>query len=618
MCGISGFFTQRNYDIDSAISYLVDMNDQLNKRGPDDKGYWYDEVNKIGLAHRRLSIIEISKAGHQPMISFSGRYIIIFNGEIYNHLNLRKDIINYSWKGSSDTETLLASIELWGVPETLEKIEGMFAFALWDKDEKKLILARDRIGEKPLYYGWQGKTFLFASELKAFLKHPEFNKEIDREALELYVRNGYVPSTKSIFNGINKLQPGCYLTISINDSINDIIKINKYWDFLNVVKAGHNNPFKGNTNEALFELENLLIKSVSQQMLSDVPLGAFLSGGTDSSLIVSLMQSISNKPIKTFTIGFEEKKYNEAHYAKNIANHLKTDHTELYVSSKEALEMIPEMSLIYDEPFADASQIPTFLVSKLAKKSVSVSLSGDAGDELFGGYDRYDNTIKTWNKLNRVPYSVRNIISKFYPNKSYVDGLLSHNIDEFYNYMNSQWKGINDLVINTKNHQIESNLVFSEFEIPKERLMMNDTLKYLPDDILVKVDRAAMANSLETRVPLLNHKIVEFAWSLPLNVRCRDNITKWPLKQILYKYIPEGLLNRPKMGFGIPIGIWLRGPLKEWAENLLSIERLSEDGFFNVSEVRKAWNQHLSGKHDRHYWLWTILMFQTWYDNIRE
>jgi asparagine synthase (glutamine-hydrolysing) len=618
VCGISGFFTQRNYDIDSAISYLVDMNDQLYKRGPDDKGYWYDEVNKIGLAHRRLSIIEISKAGHQPMISFSGRYIIIFNGEIYNHLNLRKDIINYPWKGSSDTETLLASIELWGVPETLEKIEGMFAFALWDKDEKKLILARDRIGEKPLYYGWQGKTFLFASELKAFLKHPEFNKEIDREALELYVRNGYVPSTKSIFNGINKLQPGCYLSISINDPINDIIKINKYWDFLNVVKAGHDNPFKGNTNEALFVLENLLIKSVSQQMLSDVPLGAFLSGGTDSSLIVSLMQSISNQPIKTFTIGFEEKIYNEAHYAKNIANHLKTDHTELYVSSKEAMEMIPEMSLIYDEPFADASQIPTFLVSKLAKKSVSVTLSGDAGDELFGGYDRYDNTIKTWNKLNRVPYSARNIISKFFPNKSYVEGLLSHNIDEFYNYMNSQWKGINDLVVNTKNHQIESNLVFSEFEIPKERLMINDTLKYLPDDILVKVDRAAMANSLETRVPLLNHKIVEFAWSLPLNVRCRDNITKWPLKQILYKYIPEGLLNRPKMGFGIPIGIWLRGPLKEWAENLLSIERLSEDGFFNVSEVRKAWNQHLSGKYDRHYWLWTILMFQTWYDNIRK
>jgi asparagine synthase (glutamine-hydrolysing) len=507
---------------------------------------------------------------------------------------------------------------LWGLPETLVKIEGMFAFALWDKDEKKLILARDRMGEKPLYYGWQGKTFLFASELKAFLKHPDFNKEIDQEALELYVRNGYVPSTKSIFKGVNKLHPGCYLTISINDSITDIIKINKYWDFLNVVKAGHDNPFKGNANEVLLELENLLIKSVSQQMLSDVPLGAFLSGGTDSSLIVSLMQSISIKPIKTFTIGFEEKIYNEAHYAKNIANHLQTDHTELYVSSKETLEMIPKMSSIYDEPFADASQIPTFLVSKLAKKSVSVSLSGDAGDELFGGYDRYDKTIKAWNILNRVPYPARNIISKFYPNKSYVDGLLSHNIDEFYNYMNSQWKGVNDLVINTENHQIESNLIFSEFEIPKERLMINDTLKYLPDDILVKVDRAAMANSLETRVPLLNHKIVEFAWSLPLNVRCKDNITKWPLKQILHKYIPEGLLDRPKMGFGVPIGIWLRGPLTEWAENLLSVERLSKDGFFNVIEVRKAWNQHLSGKYDRHYWLWTILMFQTWYDNIRE
>lgn len=617
MCGFSGFFNTNASLIpkDKAISFLIDMNNQIQKRGPDAFGYYFDETYNVGLGHRRLSILELSNAGSQPMTSQSGRYTIVYNGEIYNHLILRQQILDCSWIGHSDTETLLACFERWGVLNTLQKVEGMFAFALYDQVERKILLGRDRIGEKPIYYGWQNETFLFGSELKALQKHPSFLRQIDKISLDLYIKNGYVPAPKSIFLNIFKLKPGSLLTINLEGHHKNELSIVKYWDLLDVIDNSKAKPFLGSPIEANIELEKLIIKSVKQQMLSDVSIGAFLSGGTDSSLVVAIMQSLSNKPINTFTIGFEEKTYNEAHHAKKIANYLGTNHSEQYISNLDAINLIPKISSIYDEPFADASQIPTYLVSKLAKKSVTVSLSGDAGDELFGGYERYSQTVKVWNKLSKVPLFARSFLSTF-ANRSIAQGLNCCNINEFYDYINQQWKGVDNLILNN-NSKIEKHIDITIGNINSiEGFMIKDTLKYLPDDILVKVDRAAMSNSLETRVPLLNSQIIQFAWSLPFFYKCNNGINKIPLKNILYNYVPSELLDRPKMGFGVPFGLWLRGPLRDWAESLLSVERLQKDGIFNVTEVRNIWNEHITEQKDRHYWLWTILMFQSWYDDI--
>jgi asparagine synthase (glutamine-hydrolysing) len=643
MCGIAGFLTRNRINFDPV---LKEMSDAIYSRGPDSSGQWFDNNNGIGLAHRRLSILDLSKEGVQPMISDSRRFIMVFNGEIYNHLQLRIDLEsnfkNIKWRGTSDTETILKCIELLGIDSTFKLLEGMFSIGLWDKKNNDLILCRDRLGEKPLYYGWQGNTFLFSSELKAIKKHPDFNKIIDLNSLSLFFKYNYIPTPYSIYKGISKLTPGTYISINL---INKTEKSTKYWDFKSVLK---NKPFDTNKISSLEitnQLETLLKKNIKDQMLSDVPLGAFLSGGVDSSMVVALMQSISDKPIKTFTIGFDNKNFNEATYAKEIADYLKTDHTELYISPKDALDVVPLLHEIYDEPFADSSQIPTFLVSKLAKEKVTVSLSGDGGDELFAGYNRYILANKIWPIINFIPLIIRKNIGKalrlisfqywnnlfLYANKllpkkyklmnlgdkihkfSYL--LDSYNISNLYDKIVSFWSIEDNIVKNHNFKKVENNFFDFECISDIEKMMALDTLTYLPDDILVKVDRAAMSVSLETRVPFLNHKLVEFASKIPLELKLKNNSSKWILKQVLFKYIPKKLIERPKMGFGVPIDSWLRGPLKNWTENLLSEKKLNEQGILNTNIIRKKWDEHLSGKRNWQYHLWGVLMFQAWYEN---
>lgn len=639
MCGIAGFLSGKN--IENAEQILKSMGEEISHRGPDDFGVWCDVEEGIGFSHRRLSILDLSPLGHQPMQSVSARYMMIFNGEIYNHLeirdNLEKEYGSIEWRGHSDTETILKSIDLKGIKETVISLVGMFAIALWDKENKELTLVRDRMGEKPLYYGWQGETFLFGSELKSFKIHSSFVNEIDKNALSLYFRYNYVPAPYSIYKGINKLIPGSILTISLK-SPNE--KVEKYWDLHTVVqKEGVNNDDETNSID---KLEKLLKDSIDKQMLSDVPLGAFLSGGIDSSLIVGIMQSISEKPIKTFTIGFNEQKFNEAEFAKKIATYLGTDHTELYINPDDCLNVIPQLPHIYDEPFSDSSQIPTFLVTKLAKEKVTVALSGDAGDELFAGYNRYILANNTWSKLNKMPLFLRSIISSIIlafsadswnfiyaniramiPSKYRMENfgdkihksafvLNSKNLNELYNRLISHWTEEDNLV---KGSDILPLLDLNKFNTHSdiESMMALDSLTYLPDDILVKVDRAAMSNSLETRVPFLDHRIVELAWKTNMKYKIKNGQGKWILRQILYKYVPKELIERPKMGFGVPIDSWLRGPLKNWAEDLLDEKQLIEDGILNPEPILKKWKEHLSGKRNWQYHLWDVLMFQAWY-----
>ena len=660
MCGIAGYLSPHNFDVNRVA---VDMSDTLNDRGPDDSGYWSDRSSGIVIAHRRLSIVDLSPLGHQPMQSFSGRYVIAFNGEIYNHLDLRHEIelngvmpsaydikhtINKvdraKWRGNSDTETLLRGIELWGFEETLKKSVGMFAIALWDRKTKILFLARDRIGEKPLYFGWQGKgdekVFLFGSELKALKAHPSFSARVDRESLCLLLRHNYVPAPYSIYEGIAKLEPGRILSVSLDQPEPVIIK---FWDSVEIARRGLSIPFAGTPNQAVDALESLTKRAVHQQMMADVPLGAFLSGGVDSSTIVALMQSQSPTPIKTFTIGFNEEDFNEAVHAKAVAKYLGTDHAELYITPNQAMEVIPKLPSLYCEPFADSSQIPTFLLSQLAKQQVTVSLSGDGGDELFCGYNRYKITSQLWRKLSLVPAPIRQLMTKFITSLSpatwdRLGGLIpsakryaslgdkvhkgagvlaSADIRQLYLGIISQNSNPTEWVIG--GHEYPTNLIgnsplLTEFN-DVEKMMLLDVISYLPDDILVKIDRAAMGVSLEGRVPFLDHRIVEFAWTLPLEYKLRDGQTKWLLRQLLYKYIPKELIERPKMGFGVPIGDWLRGPLRGWAETLLSENRLKQEGYFHPEIIRAKWAEHLSGKRNWQSQLWTVLMFQAWLEN---
>lgn len=644
MCGFSGFFSSQ-YLPQNTEQTLVAMGRAISHRGPDDSGQWWDIDAGIGLSHRRLSILDLSPAGHQPMLSGDGRFVIAFNGEIYNHQELRSELekaADNEWRGHSDTETLLAAIDAWGIEATLKKSVGMFAFALWDRAERTLTLARDRLGEKPLYYGLQNDVFMFGSELKALKAHPAFRGEIDRDVLTLYLRHNYIPSPYSIYKGIQKLPPGTYL--QINAAFDPEIKA--YWSVSEIAESGQKNLFAGSEAEAREELEQLLAQSINGQMMADVPLGAFLSGGVDSSTIVALMQTLSNKPVKTFTIGFREEGYNEAEYAHAVAKYLGSEHTELYVSPEQAMAVIPDLPHIYDEPFADSSQIPTWLVSKLAREQVTVSLSGDGGDELFGGYNRYFMGQSIWNKLDRLPLafrgslagamtsiaperwnSVAGKIEPLLPSKlrfgnpgdklhKLAGVLASDSPESLYLGLVSLWGNPSNLVLASQEPltMLTDRKQWPEIVDFVQRMMVMDTLTYMPDDILVKVDRAAMSLGLETRVPFLDHRVIEFAWRLPLSMKIKNGQGKHLLRQVLYKHVPKALIERPKMGFGIPLDSWLRGPLRDWAECLLDENRLKQEGFFNAAPVRKKWQEHLSGQRNWQYHLWGVLMFQAWLD----
>jgi asparagine synthase (glutamine-hydrolysing) len=646
MCGITGFWdTAQQLSTEKTRQTVQRMSDLLTYRGPDDGGIWVDTAVGIALGHRRLAIVDLSPEGHQPMVSADGRYAIVYNGEIYNFLELRRQLeqLGHRFRSQCDTEVMLASFSQWGVDAAVSRFNGMFAFAVWDRHDRILHLSRDRLGEKPLYYGWIGETFVFGSELKALKAHPHFQAEINRDALALFVRHNYIPAPYSIYKGIYKLPPATILTWKGEGEPT----ILPYWSAKEVAEKGIANPFAGSESEATAKLDALLREAVALRMIADVPLGAFLSGGIDSSTVVALMQAQSSQPVKTFSIGFYEDAYNEAEYAKAVAQHLGTDHTELYVTAEEAIAVIPKVPTLYDEPFSDASQIPTFLVSQLAKQSVTVTLSGDGGDELFGGYNRYFVGRSIWQKIGWLPQILRQVaapaltalspqswdqlfigVRPLLPSKlrqSY-PGENLHKLaailavdspDSMYLGLVSHWKQPESLVVGSLEPSTTLNDRKKWASLPDftQRMMFLDTVTYLPDDILTKVDRASMGVSLEARVPFLDHRLVEFAWQIPLEMKIRKGQGKWLLRQVLYQYVPQKLIERPKMGFGIPIDSWLRGPLRDWAEALLDEKRLRGDGFFNPQPIREKWTEHLSGDRNWQYYLWDVLMFQAWLDN---
>jgi asparagine synthase (glutamine-hydrolysing) len=643
MCGIAGFW-QTKRGAEDPLETLDRMGTALAHRGPDDSGTFHDGAAGIGLAFRRLSILDLSPEGHQPMFSPSARYVIIFNGEVYNFEEIRAELGTRQWRGHSDTEVMLGAIEQWGVESAVKRFVGMFAFALWDRQESTLYLVRDRLGIKPLYYGCAGGDFVFGSELKAIRQHPEFYGEIDRDVLALYLRHNYVPSPHCIYKGFYKLPPGHILRLS---SAVDAPVLRPFWSGKDAARQGLQSPFAGSDAEAIEQLQQQLLSAVRLRMIADVPLGAFLSGGIDSSTVVALMQAQSSRPVKTFTIGFHEDGYDEATYARKLATHLGTDHTELYLTPKDALNVVPLLPSMYDEPFSDSSQIPTYLISKLARESVTVSLSGDGGDELFGGYNRYLFTRRIWNSIKRLPKFASKTLAELLravppsridrgfrllrpilPGKlrpatpgdkahKLADVLSLESPEALYYRALSHWSSPTEVVLDSKEPGtvLES---IGEASWPsniEEVMMLTDLLNYLPDDILTKVDRASMTVSLEARVPILDHRVVEFAWKLPLHFKIRNGNSKWILRQVLYKYVPAELLERPKMGFGVPIDGWLRGPLREWAEDLLSVRSLERHGLLSVDPIRLKWQEHLSGVRNWQYLLWDVLAFQAWFSH---
>ncbi len=647
MCGISGFLDLSHGNLASELrSVAARMSDRLRHRGPDDAGVWVDAEAGIALSMRRLSILDLSAAGHQPMESASGRYIIVFNGEIYNYEDLRDELLKgdsaCSFRGGSDTEVMLAAFEKWGVEQSVRRFNGMFAFAVWDRYDRSLTLGRDRVGEKPLYYYRAGGHFIFGSELKALLAHPSFPGEVDPSAVALFLRYSCIPAPYSIYRNTSKLPPATLLRISARDFESSPLP---YWSMREVVDQGVSDPFKGGENEAVEQLDCILRDAVRIRMRSDVPLGAFLSGGIDSSTVVSLMQAQSRERVKTFSIGNHDSELDEAKEASQVARHLGTDHTELYVTPEDAMAIIPSLPRIYDEPFADCSQIPTILVSQLAREHVSVSLSGDGGDELFGGYTRHVWAETLGRPLARLPLILKKIgaagIRKLPPDRwdsifqlckpiipasqrqrmpgyklhKLASILESQDVHSLYERLASRWLDTETIlsgpaVCLSANHQPRLRHV-------AEEMMYLDAVGYLPDDILVKLDRATMAVGLEGRVPLLDPRVAEFAWKLPLHMKIRQRQGKWILRQLLYRYVPRPMVDRPKSGFGIPLATWLRGPLRDWAEALLNENRLRQDGYFNSAPILKIWREHLSGKMNWEYHLWNVLMFQAWLDESR-
>lgn len=641
MCGFAGLIDNRLREHELADTARR-MASRLVHRGPDADAVWAGAEAGIGVGHRRLAIIDLSQAGAQPMQSVNRRFVLAFNGEIYNHLELREELPGYAWRGHSDTETLLVAIENWGIEAALKRLVGMFAFAVWDCGRHELVLARDRLGEKPLYYGWQGSAFLFGSELKALAACPQWVQEVDRDALALFMRYGYVPMPYTIWQGVRKLLPGSYLTIPAGATPAALPTPTFYWRVLDVASCQVHDDLDDQT--AIDALAGHLKRAVAGQMIADVPLGAFLSGGVDSSTIAALMQTLSDRPIRTFSIGFAESDYDEAVNAKAVASHLGTDHTELYLSPADALAVIPRLPEIYDEPFGDSSQIPTHLVAAMARKHVTVCLSGDAGDELFGGYNRYFLGRSLWKRMRLLPRGLRTLAGRgihFLAPQAWdqLGRLLPHRLrqpalgdrmhklarvldaasaDDLYRHFVSQEEHPEAVVFGGREVPIWADMEAAFFAAsPRgadftERMMFHDQVGYLADDILVKVDRAAMAASLETRIPLLDHRLLEFAWSLPLRMKIRNGQGKWLLRQVLYRHVPRELIERPKQGFGIPLDSWLRGPLRDWGESLLDESRLRNEGFFRPAPIRQKWLEHLSGKRNWQHWLWNVLMFQAW------
>ncbi len=644
MCGITGFYGVNNRRARSEMHILAQgMAQAIAHRGPDAGGVWQDPVLPLVMAHRRLSILDLSADGAQPMHSHNERFAIVYNGEIYNFLKLRADLeaLGVIFKGRSDTEVLLEAVSHWGLNQTLQKIDGMFAFALWDRQERALHFARDRMGKKPLYIGWAGDALVFGSELKALRAHPDFKAVVNREALALYMRNLCVPAPHCIYEGVWNIPAGHRLSLEL-DALEPARNLQKdmqpFWSAVEKMQNARLHITRKSEALVLREFEDLLGLAVQERMMSDVPLGAFLSGGIDSSAVVALMQKNSERPVKTYTIGFEEAAFNEATYAREVAAHLGTDHHEHFCTAQDALDIIPTLPDMYDEPFADQSAIPTYLVCKFARESVTVALSGDGGDEMLGGYTRHITGPKIWNIMRRIPAPLRQAAAKsmtrlsieqwqalakskplFGNHMHKAASILSLNSqEEIYSRLTAQWEDLPNL-------KYRSASLASIGALPElkdlsfaEKIMVWDTLTYLPHDILAKVDRASMATSLEVRAPLLDSRIYEYVWSLPENLKIRNGQGKYLLRQMLHNHVPAKLFERPKQGFNIPLGEWMRGALRGWCEDLLNAQTLADQGFFDAAQIRKIWDEHLAGRGNHANALWSVLMFQAWHKRWME
>jgi asparagine synthase (glutamine-hydrolysing) len=643
MCGLAGVFgsPQRHDELATLVDRMIAP---ITHRGPDDRGTWVDAEAGVALGFRRLAIIDLSANGHQPMRSPSGRFMMVFNGEIYNHDDIRRSLrqLGVEFRGTSDTEVALAAFERWGIVQSLQRFVGMFSIAVWDAYDRALSLARDRMGKKPMFIAERPGLITFASELKALHAVPGFDRSLDRDAAAEFLRFLYVPGPRSIFRGVRKLEPGHVLTI--RDAAVGLPASRPFWSLDDAVGNGARRPFAGSDHEAVDELERVLRDAVGSRMCADVPLGAFLSGGIDSSTVVALMQAQSSRPVRTFSIAFDQAEHNEAHHAAAVAKHLGTDHTEIPLTGKDALDVVPRLATIYDEPFADASQIPTYLVCREARREVTVALSGDGGDEVFGGYNRYVHGERMIMGLGRVPRPARRLLAAsiatvgtggwdrayrtlepLMPARMHhrLPGQKLHRLGylmqqqgaaAMYRALVSQWPHPERLVPGSRivPDAVDRALRASAPRGLLSRMMLADQSSYLVEDQMTKVDRASMSVSLEVRVPLLDHRVVELAWRLPEHLKVRDGVGKWVLRQVLYRYVPHKLVDREKMGFSVPLGAWLRGPLREWAESLVSVERLSHEDLLHAPPIRAAWRRVLGGDDQSALGIWAVLMLQQW------
>ena len=637
MCGIAGFVAASPIAGGDGEAIAERMAASLSHRGPDDQGIWRDDEAGAALVHRRLSIIDLSPAGHQPMVSADGRFVISYNGEVYSYQPIAAELAagGHKFRGHSDTEVMVESFAVNGIEPTLKRLIGMFAIALWDRRERTLMLIRDRLGIKPLYWAKFGNLFLFGSELKALRAHPGWTARIDSSAVAAFMRHNYIPAPHTIYEGVHKLEPGVVLTLPWQGEP----RISRFWDARAVARDGMQRPLEGGDVELTEQLETLLQDAVGRRMIADVPLGAFLSGGIDSSTVVALMQAARSGKVRTFSIGFDIAGYNEAPQAAAVARHLQTEHTELTVTSSQALDVIPKLPEWYDEPFADSSQIPTYLVSAMTRRHVTVALSGDGGDELFAGYNRYQLTQRFWGALSLLPRALRQgaaaALTAVSPDRwtlllaalparlrppqvgdkihKAADVLRLDGPDAIYRRLVSHWEPA-EIMPQAREPQslLNDPALTKEFPDLMARMQFLDLVTYLPDDILTKVDRASMAVALEARVPLLDHRVVEFCWRLPRHAKVRGNTSKWLLRQVLYRHVPPALIERPKMGFSIPLGEWLRGPLRDWAEALLDERRLREAGLLDAAMVRRYWQEHIDGRRNWQYLIWDVLMLEAW------